>query len=355
MGNSEKPPPHTICGSFVEQAKRVSLGRAAFLSDPDKVPPGKPRRDFAGFQPLEANFTPTPNAFFDKVMGHYPLRVVSVVAILIRATSGWRDSVTGEKRVEAELALSDFVRPELSLNSARQGIREAIAAGFVVETAAPTNRDGTRYALRWADDGALRTAVERQRRANGDARELSGALFSCVSGDPTSGPPISGPPRFGGPKSAPPIYKETFSGKETVSSNVLEKPLNVTQTDIDRLLTRGGTFNGEDRDMYNNLVIGPVREIISLTADGKSASRFVQLREICLRTETLAAWSAALTGLRSRCATPTARKVGKPGAWFNVACVKELEKRGVIVPSRADEGERDEVRGMIAESLGMGE
>ena len=109
---------------------------------------------FDGFKSLSANFTPTPNQFFDHVIGHYPSCVVTIVAILVRSTLGWEDPVTGDRRVEAELPLSAFLRPELCESSARKGLAQALSAGFIVQTARANNRDGSRYALRWEDSAA---------------------------------------------------------------------------------------------------------------------------------------------------------------------------------------------------------
>lgn len=125
---------------------------------------------FPGFRALSANFTATPNQFFDRVVGHYHPCVVTVVAVLIRSTLGWADPDTGERRQEAELALSAFVRPELSESSARKGLAQAIEAGFIVCTMEPTNKQPARYALRWEDPAQQRRAIAQQRRAHGPVR-----------------------------------------------------------------------------------------------------------------------------------------------------------------------------------------
>ncbi len=125
--------------------------------------------DFEGFQPLEANFTPTPNQFFDYVVPNFPPCVVSVVATIIRATLGWTDPLTGEKRIEAELSVADIQRrAKLARNSARDGIRGALTAKLIVETAETYATSGARYALRWSDEARQRAAIERQRRALDD-------------------------------------------------------------------------------------------------------------------------------------------------------------------------------------------
>lgn len=145
----------------------------AASSQPKPVPP---RPSFGGFRSLKANFTAVPNQYFDRVVGHYHPCVERVVGILIRATLGWEDPDTGERRLEAELALKDFVRPELSECSARRGIAGAIEAGFVICTLEATTREPARYALRWEDTAAQRSAITRQRKAHGTARRRGGSV-----------------------------------------------------------------------------------------------------------------------------------------------------------------------------------
>lgn len=299
---------------------------------------------FPGFRPPEANFTATPNEFFDKVLRYQPLCVVMVVGLLIRATNGWRDSVTGDKRVEADMSYADFVRLGMSRGSAQNGVKAALEAGFIVITGEHSNRDKTRYAIRWADDVALKTAVMRQRRANNDQRPLSKQLETGV---PNSGMPNSGTPKTGIPNSGTHI-KESVEGKESVVYNVSKKPLNVTPDEIARLF--GQTFNAEERDLYTQLVLVPVRELTSLTNDFKSRMRFIQLREICLKNDATGAWSAAFISLEKRLQLK-ANPLGKPGAYFNTVCMKQLENRGIVVPRKSEEPDRAEVRSLIAASL----
>ena len=102
------------------------------------------------------------------MIGHFPYCVVSVVGILIRSTLGWDDPDTGERRIEAELPLSAFLRPEISKSSARRGLTEGMAAGLLVRTASANSREGARYALRWADGAAQARAIERARRSLDD-------------------------------------------------------------------------------------------------------------------------------------------------------------------------------------------
>ena len=131
---------------------------------------------FVGFKSLAANFTTVPNQYFDHIVGHYHPCVERVVAILIRSTLGWADPDTGERRLEAALALKDFVRPELSECSARRGIAGAIEAGFVIETEPATTRQSARYALRWADAAAQKAAIVRQRKSHGNPRRRGGKV-----------------------------------------------------------------------------------------------------------------------------------------------------------------------------------
>lgn len=146
-------------------------------ASPQPKPVPMPQRpSFGGFRSLKANFTTVPNQYFDRVVGHYHPCVERVVGILIRATLGWEDPDTGERRLEAELALKDFVRPELSECSARRGIAGAIEAGFVICTLEATTREPARYALRWEDTAAQRSAITRQRKAHGTARRHGGSV-----------------------------------------------------------------------------------------------------------------------------------------------------------------------------------
>lgn len=298
--------------------------------------------DFAGFRRLDANFTTTPNQFFDEVLGRYPLRVVTVVGILIRETLGWKDRITGEKRVEVELTLPQFVRPELSLNSARQGLCEAIIAGFVVRTADHTNRDGGRYALRWFDTDAQREAIERHRRAVGDTRPISdGASREPLNiGPPISGPPISGPPNIGGP-----IFgghtKKGYKYKDSFIDISKNKTLNV-----ERVIYRPKEEDSPKRDL-----ITAVRDVIELTADSRSVGRFIQLCEICEDNGCQDAWNDAVQATVK--AKEAGRLKGKAGAYFNGTMGRILAKRNVYVPTGTPE-ERTDLQAEIANSLAAG-
>lgn len=313
---------------------------------------------FPGFAPPSANFTPAPNDFFDRVLGHYPLRVVTVVGILIRETVGWTDAVTGEKRIEVELPLSAFLRPELSENSARQGLREAIAAGFVVQTAAPTNRDGGRYALRWADPELQRAAIERQRRAVGDRRaftdgDANGTRGGAENGGPNSAPPKIGPQDFGGPNSAPPYIKKRSPEKKEEVYKTNNQTFNV-QTAIDIQNPEYPTPENvpsapPEKAPVSPALMAAVRLAVAVTEDPGSLARFIQLRQICEAQGATDAWNEALAATEK--AANRGRLRGTPGAYFNGTLSSLLQKRGVYVPiGSADE--REDIRAEILASLG---
>jgi len=103
--------------------------------------------DFAGFAPLKANFTQTPNQFFGQVVGHYDPCIVSVVALLIHFTQGENEPGTDGGWPEADLPLSAFLRPSLSERTVQRGIAGAIAARFIVETQSAGPQQPARYAL----------------------------------------------------------------------------------------------------------------------------------------------------------------------------------------------------------------
>lgn len=297
------------------------------------------QQEFPGFDPPSANFTPAPNQYFDRVLGHYPLRVVTVVGILIRETLGWRDSITGEKRVEAQLPLSAFVRSELSLSSARAGLREAIAAGFVIETAEATNRDGARYALKWANTEQLTEAIARHRRAVGDSRPIT-------IGGVKSGPPDSGPPKVGGQNSTPPTNTKKHSPKETLDLSKKDITLNV---EGDRSKDQKG--KGRTGKEISRSVLDAARAAVELTGDPGSSARFVQLRDICEETGHIESWTEAITSTEK--AKTAGRLRGPAGAYFNGTLSRILTKRGVYVPVGAA-ADRAALQDEIAASLASG-
>jgi hypothetical protein len=78
----------------------------------------------------------------------------------------------------------------------------------------------------------------------------------------------------------------------------------------------------------------------------------VQLRQVCLEHNATSAWTIALRSTERRKRQPG---LTKPGAWFNSVCVRELEKRGVHVPKKADTDELAEVRALLAAQFGGAE
>lgn len=169
---------------------------------------------FSGFKHLEANYTRTPNQFFDKIVGRYEYCVVAVVAILIRSTEGWREDGTGERKVEAELPMTRFVRSNLSITSVRKGLRAAIAAGFIVETQPYTKHSAARYALRWEDEKALDLAVRKQRAADAvTAENRPSEIRGQESEGQKSRGPVSGGQASGGQISEG-LLKETGPEKK---------------------------------------------------------------------------------------------------------------------------------------------
>ena len=247
--------------------------------------------NFHGFQRLEANFTPTPNQFFDEIIrGDYPKCVIVIVAVLIRETLGWQDSVTGERRIEAELALSQITeKSALSINSARQGIREAIAAGFVIETASHDNRHGARYALRWADPERQKEAITRTRLATRDRlAEVEPALQTDVNPDaamPDSGGANFGAPKFGGANFAPTKRKRSPEKKDTNVS--IKETLNVSESEKQAPTPPQRPMpNAQGKGIYA-IAEKEVAEVVALTGDSESLRRFQQLWEIA---ERMSAW-----------------------------------------------------------------
>ncbi|MBB6054089.1 hypothetical protein [Armatimonas rosea] len=286
--------------------------------------------DFEGFQPLEANFTPTPNQFFDYVVPNFPPCVVSVVATIIRATLGWTDPLTGEKRIEAELSVADIQRrAKLSRNSARDGIRGALTAKLIIETAETYATSGARYALRWSDEARQRAAIERQRRALDDAP--SKPKTSLREGDEGGGQKLTGS-KSDPVKNCPP-YKERNSQKKKDTDVSVKKSLNVSEAEVPS--PAPSTPNEGGRGIYA-IRDKAVSELIALTGDEGSLRRFQQLWEIAEGKGTLEAWNAALRATRRRLSGNARQALDRPGAYFDRICVQELEKREVFVPTIAE-------------------
>ena len=114
-------------------------------------------------------------------------------------------------------------------------------------------------------------------------------------------------------------------------------------------LTGQRPTNEEETDIYRAEVVEPVEEAISLTGDAKSRRRWVQLREICVESNATAAWIEAIGKTRQRIAKGG---VAAPGAYLQVALLRELDKRGIVPPTGSEE-EREDVQGAIGASLGL--
>ena len=304
--------------------------------------------EFLGFPPLTSNFTPTPNVFFDYVLPNFPPCVISVVGAIIRATLGWTDSLTGEKRIEAELSVPHIARLSgQSENSVRKGIRQALEAGLLIETATPGLNTGARYALRWEDADRQAAAIEQTRRSRGDFPATNPPPSKFEGGQNLKGVP---PSNFEGV-----LIKKGYVKKE--KDIELKKSLIVSKTPSVALATpptpelnpiQRSTSEGET-DIYRAEVLDPVEEAISLTGDSKSRRRWVQLREICIERNATAAWIEAVAKTRQRLARGA---VAAPGAYLQVTLLREMDKRGIVPPAGSDE-ERTDVRGAIGESLGL--
>ena len=92
-----------------------------------------------------------------------------------------------------------------------------------------------------------------------------------------------------------------------------------------------------------------VRIVVGLTGDTHSLRRFAQLREICADHGKTSCWTEALRS------TERAIKRGgvephKRGAYFCTAVVRQLERKGVTVPSGTPD-ERHHIHHLIAGSL----
>lgn len=104
---------------------------------------------------------------------------------------------------------------------------------------------------------------------------------------------------------------------------------------------------------YKKLILDPVIQVERITSDSESRHRYVQLREICLQNSVDDAWVAALRSTQSRMRRDDQEPLERPGAWFDKALVRELDKRGIAVPTKAEKAEAPCIRGMIGASLGL--
>jgi len=309
---------------------------------------------FNGFRSLSANFTPTPNQFFDEVLGHYPSRVVTVVGILVRSTLGWQDPDTGERRIEAELPLSSFIRPDLCENSARKGLAEAIAAGLIVRTVAANSREGARYALRWADGAALERALEKSRRAHGTGNSSR----QCSRGGGPKNAPLGGSTGgelFRGPKNAPPYIDKTKNPspekkEDTGRTLNVGFELNSVQGEEAR---RSGTIVPVKCDLLAESLEGGASALVEELADRGSERRYRQLLSVCERNGLDHLVHQSLTATRNRMARESKHgALEKPGAYFCHILVKLLQDHQVFVPV-AGEDDPEEVRRLARASLGL--
>ena len=311
---------------------------------------------FDGFKSLSANFTATPNQFFDHIVGHYPSCVVTVVAILIRSTLGWEDPVTGDRRVEAELPLSAFLRPDLCESSARKGLAQALSAGFIVQTARANNRDGSRYALRWEDAVAQQKAIERSRRALQDPI-LEDPSRAVESGGLRNTPLESGGVNSGGLKNTPPLKdsKKRFSEKERKSFK--KQTLNVGEKSLD-FFSLGGEDTSEARTEKPQNVLeagldAGVNAMVQELKDWGSERRHKQLLSICEQKGLLHLSRQALQATRQRLTRETKQGVlEKPGAYYQRILISLLEAHQVFVPTTGED-DAEEVRRLARQSLGL--
>ena len=311
---------------------------------------------FGGFKAISANFTPAPNQFFDEVLGHYPSRVVTVVGILIRSTLGWEDPDTGDRRIEAELPLMSFIRPDLCESSARKGLAEAIEAGLIVRTAAANNRDGARYALRWSDGAALERAIAKTRRTHGT--EPAVGPDAGNRGLKSTPPDQSGRGvNSGGLKNTPPYIDKTKSPNPEKKRNT-KRTLNVREginfVGQERALDHTGDAPRQQSAFDANLA-NEAGRIVEELRDWGSERRHRQLLSICERHGLSHLPGEALDATRLRLAKE--RRHGpleKPGAYYQHVLVQLLEKYQVFVPV-SGEDDAEQVRHLAHLSLGLAE
>ena len=116
-------------------------------------------------------------------------------------------------------------------------------------------------------------------------------------------------------------------------------------------LKDSGTLNVLGADAYSKLVLDAVVQIEGITGDKNSRPRYVQLREICVENNCGDAWGAALRSTQRRQRRDDLPVLDRPGAWFDKAMIRELDKRGIAVPTRAEKAEAPAIGGMIAASL----
>lgn len=313
---------------------------------------------FNGFRSLSANFTPTPNQFFDEVLGHYPCRVVTVVGILIRSTLGWEDPDTGDRRIEAELPLMSFVRPDLCESSARKGLAEAIEAGLIVRTAAANTRDGARYALRWSDEAALERAIAKSRRTHGT--EPAGRPDD--EGRGLKNTPLDESGRgvhFGGLKNTPPYIDKTKSPNPEKKRNTkqtlnVSPDLNFVDEGRSQEFQRENAVSKARKSSHATRLDNWVGTLVAELQDIGSERRHRQLLEICQEHGLEDLCRDALIATRRRLAQENKQgPLENPGAYYQRILLKKLEEHQVFVP-KAGEDDPKEVRRLARKSLGLG-
>ena len=311
---------------------------------------------FGGFKAISANFTPAPNQFFDEVLGHYPCRVVTVVGILIRSTLGWEDPDTGDRRIEAELPLSSFIRPDLCESSARKGLAEAIGAGLIVRTAAASSRDGARYALRWADGDALERALAKSRRTHGTESPVQ----PDAGGRGLKSTPLDERGRgvhSGGLKNTPPYIDKT---KNLIpeKKRKIKQTLNVREgvNFVDQEEAPPPPVRDQARqNLFDAGLTCEANKIVEELRDWGSERRHRQLVSICERHGLFHLCAEALDATRQRLANEQKRGVlEKPGAYYQRVLVQLLERHQVFVPTSGEE-DAEEVRHLVRQSLGLAE
>lgn len=144
-------------------------------------------------------------------------------------------------------------------------------------------------------------------------------------------------------KSANPSADSRTSYKET-NNNIA-----YSNTTLETLNVLG------EPDVYKKLIMDAVWEVEQITGDVNSRERYVQLREICVDRNAGDAWAAALRSTQRRQKRDDLAVLDRPGAWFDSAVVRELDKRGIPVPTKAEKADAPDIRGLIGASLGLSE
>ena len=144
-------------------------------------------------------------------------------------------------------------------------------------------------------------------------------------------------------KSANPSADSRTSSKET-NNNIA-----YSNTTLETLNVLG------EPDVYKKLIMDAVWEVEQITGDVNSRERYVQLREICVDRNAGDAWAAALRSTQRRQKRDDLAVLDRPGAWFDSAVVRELDKRGIPDPTKAEKAEAPDIRGLIGASLGLSE